>query len=678
MCSTSNTRDGWLASSRFRRLTEVVVGLILLVTLGARGWISQHHGLMYDEPVTLHLAQAVAEGQLPYVDFYEHHSPLVWYLLAPLASASVWQWQRLAMAILGWLGLLGLAILAKHAWGWRVALIALVLGAVSPLWNRQGTMIIHDAFLIVALVGALASWWWALQQPTVGRWLLAGVCSGLVVLCKQTGILPVLALGLGTLCFTRSARSVGAFILGGLLTCIPWLVLYRGQYEALFNGLLGWNMAANAFLPDNDKLRLFFADVFWAHPVLWFAGIVVGVAACRHFAGRFERKDPRPLAAVTGLGVVFILVFDLFISQQTFSQYYLQAVAPLALLAALGLDWLLRRPLPLVGRVILGLGLVYVAIVSPVMMSATPWTPDLKEKLAIADWLRKEVKDESIWEPWVYYAHLAGKGFTFSYPFLSIHSVRNDVTLPTIDGQGHIALEQYLQDQEINWIVVHDPLLPGVNSRLNRILMGGVEDWQIVRTYEVTRYASENGYQTSFGTPWWKPIVFYEKVTIWHRHPNPREGGVVGELAIHNVGGQRYVYLDVLHPGGEDLYLLDEQSWEGKKYSLHWHQTGHAFVLGESQRLVYHKEEPARADRLTITAVFTATADRAEQSAYQVRLPAVEGEGFCVECAETWQCPDWSSGDDACSPMEIGDVVQLTGTPYRLLQEGMPDGGGGE
>lgn len=673
-----NIRDGWLEGTRFRRLAGAVVGLILLMTLGARGWISQHHGLMYDEPVTLHLAQAVAEGQLPYVDFYEHHSPMVWYLLAPLASASVWQWQRLAMAILGWLGLLGLFILARDVWGWRVALIALVLAAVSPLWNRQGSMVIHDAFLIVALVGALASWWWALQRPTVGRWLLAGACSGLAVLCKQTGVLPVLALGLGTLCFTRSPRSVGAFILGGLLTCIPWLALYQGQYTALFNGVLGWNVAANAFLPANDKLRIFFADIFWAHPVLWTVGTVVGVAACRHFAGRFERKDPRPLAAVTGLGVVFILVFNLFISQQTFSQYYLQAVAPLALLAALGLDWLARRSLPAAGRVILGLALVQVAVVSPAMISSTPWTPDLKEKLAIAGWLREEVEDESIWEPWVYYAHLAGKTFTFSYPFLSIHSVRNDAALPTIDGQGHIPLEQYLTDEKINWIVVHDPLLPGVNSRLNRILMGGVEDWQMVRAYEVTRYASENGYQHSFWTPWWKPIVFYEKVTIWRRHPNPREGGVVGELTIRNASGQRYVYLGVFHPGGEDLYFLDEQSWEGKEYGLHWHQTGHAFVLGENYRLVYHKEESAQADPLTITVIFSDTADRTEQVAYQVRLPTVEGKGFCVECAETLRCSAGSSGDDACEPMDIEEVLRLTGTAYELLQKGTLDGSGGE
>lgn len=677
MTNHATTKSSFWRTGWSRRFVTALPWLILLVALGVRLWTSQNHGLMYDEPVTLHLVQAVAEGQTPYVDFYEHHTPLPWYVLTPLASLSVWRLQRLFMAILGALGLLGIFLLARRVWGAWVAGLALVLAAVSPLWNHQGNMIIHDAFLVVALVAALVTWWGALQRPAFGRWLLAGICSGLVVLSKQTGVLPVVALGIGTLCFTRSARAVIAYVLGGLLTCLPWVVLYFGQYEALYNGFVGWNVAANAYLPANPKFRPFFNDVFWAHPVLWSVGIVAGLAACRHLARRFERGDPRPLTAVAGLAVVLILTFNWFFSRQTFGQYYLQTVPLLVLLAAPALAWLARQPWPSVARVTLGLIVAYLAILNPVMMSLTPWTPDLQEKLAIARWLREEVKEEAIWEPWVYYAHLAGKDFTFPYAFLSIHSVRDDSTLPTIDGEGYIALEQYLDDQEIQWLVIHDPLMPAVSRRLNRILTGGADDWQLVRAYEVTRYMSESGYQRSLWTPWWEPVVFYEKVSIWQRHQRSRQGGIVGNLLIYNPGDRRYVYLEVFHPGGVDLYLLDESSWTGKAYQVRWHQTGHAFFLGEDYRLVEHRPDLENAEQLVINVSFSATSERGSQDLYRVRLPAVEGR-FCPECAETWHCPEWQGGRDTCKQVPIDDVLQLDSTAYRPLQEGAVDETGGE
>lgn len=656
----------------FRQLPSALPWLVLLVALGGRIWTSQHHGLMYDEPVTLHLAWSVAEGQVPYIDFYEHHTPLPWYVLSPLASLSVWRLQRLLQAILGVLGMLGLFLLCRRAWGTRVAVIALTLAAVSPLWNRQGNMIIHDAFLVVALVAALGTWWAALQRPTVGRWLLAGVFSGLVVLSKQTGVLPVLALGLGVVCFARSAQAVAAYILGGMLTCVPWLVLYSGQYEYLYNGFLGWNMTANSVLPSNPKFRPFFNDVFWAHPLLWLVGIGSGLLACRHFAQRFERDDPRPLAAVTGLSVLLILIFNWFLSHQTFGQYYLQAVPLLALLAAASLDRFARLPWPAAARVAVALVVAYLGILNPVMMSLTPWTPDLEEKLAIARWLRENVEAEEIWEPWVYYAHLTEKDFSFPYAFLSIHSVQDDPALPTITGDGYIDLESHLDDQEIQWIVVHDPVMPSVNTRLNRIFTGGAGDWQMVRAFEVTRYASENGYQRSLWTPWWVPVVFYEKVTVWQRHPTARSGGIVGELTVYNPEGRHHVHLQVLHPGGQDVYRLDGESWQGKRYDLRWHQSGHAFFLGEAYRLVDHQSDPQYNGWLLIQVGFSNTPDAVVQDLYQVRLPAIEGR-FCPECAETWHCPEWKSGTDTCQQAEIDDVLQLEATAYETLDVGTID-----
>jgi hypothetical protein len=387
----------------------------------------------------------------------------------------------------------------------------------------------------------------------------------------------------------------------------------------------------------------------------------------RHFRTRYEQGDPRPLAAVAGLAVIFVLVFNWLLCRQTFGQYYLQVVPLLALLAAPGLRWLTRRPMPLFGKVVLGLIIFYLAILNPVMNSLTPWTPDLEEKLAIARWLGQEVEDKVIWEPWVYFSYLAQKQFTFYYPFLSIHSARDDPDLPTISNDERVPLRKYLDEQGIQWVVVHDPLLPGLSAQLARIFTGSADDWQIARSFRVTRYASESGGQMSLWTPWWKPVTYYENVTVWRRHPRLRQGGVIGELTIHNPSGRHFVFLEVLHPGGEDRYSLDQDSRAGRQYHLWWHLTGHAVFLGGNYLLLSHQSEPQHTDQLVMTVGFSDSPDIENPDIYQVRLPADSSGRYCLECADTWQCRNWSADADNCQRSDISATVQLTGTLYEPL-----------
>ena len=82
--------------------------------------------------------------------------------------------------------------------------------------------------------------------------------------------------------------------------------------------------------------------------------------------------------------VIFVLVFNWFLSKQTFNQYYLQAVPALILLAALALHSLFQRPLPFWGKVGISIGLVYLGIINPLANAIVPWTPDLQEKLVVS------------------------------------------------------------------------------------------------------------------------------------------------------------------------------------------------------------------------------------------------------------------------------------------------------
>ncbi|MCJ7657980.1 MAG: glycosyltransferase family 39 protein [Anaerolineales bacterium] len=644
-------------------------GLILLFTLAIRIYISQTSGLMYDEPVTLHLAKAVASGQLPFKDFYEHHSLLPWYLLAPLSDLSLWQIQRLCIGVAGVLALIGLYRLGSSLWGLRAGLFVIIFGTVSPLWQHQGTMIIHDSFLVVTLTVALLVWWYALKRSSILLWVLAGICAGLVVHSKQTGILSVIALCIGVLVFTRSVKPFLAFAFGGFLTLIPLVLLYWDQYDLLFNGLMGWNLAANTHLPGNPKFKPFFNDIFLANPVLWGVGGVTAIWALRHLRHRFKPGDKGPLMAVAGLIVIFVLVFNWFLSKQTFNQYYLQAVPALILLAALALDKLFKRPLPFWAKVGLGVALIYLGIINPLANAMVPWTPDLQEKLNIANWIQEEVDDQEIWEPWVYYAHLAEKEFNFNYPFLSIHSVRDDPDLPTIDGQDNIDLDGFILRNGIRWIIVHHPLMPGIDTYLDRRLTTGEEDWQLIRSFQVTRYASESGMQHHFWTPWWKPLIIYETVSVWYRHPGTRHGGLVGEIKIQNPIDLPNLYMQVQHPGGIDVYQLDDRSTQGKDYTLNWHQTGHAFFLSEGPHQIDHKKNTNVVDAITLTIAFSSHLIDDAQQNYQLRIPMNQEKEYCIDCVESWKCTNWPPQESACELIGLEDIFSLSAVHYDPVKD---------
>ena len=71
-----------------RRATAMAIGLALseaLVRLVPLGWL---HPLNWDEVEFYRATRWIAEGRVPFRDFWEHHSPLGWFLFAPFSLLS--------------------------------------------------------------------------------------------------------------------------------------------------------------------------------------------------------------------------------------------------------------------------------------------------------------------------------------------------------------------------------------------------------------------------------------------------------------------------------------------------------------------------------------------------------------------------------------------------------------
>lgn len=156
---------------------------VLLILLALRGWIATSLALDADESQHLHAAWLVGQGQVPYRDFWENHTPLFYYLVAPLTrwladQPSVYIAARLAMV-----GLAGAALILVYQLtrrlGSGVAALAVLLLAVQWRFAEFTTQVRPDVPALVTWVATLvAVVRWREDGPGT-RWLwIAGFALG--------------------------------------------------------------------------------------------------------------------------------------------------------------------------------------------------------------------------------------------------------------------------------------------------------------------------------------------------------------------------------------------------------------------------------------------------------------------------------------------------------------------
>jgi len=105
----------YLKTGRGKFLFVILVVLALL-TLS----LSINRAFWDDEIEHIHASWYVQKGQVPYRDFFEHHHPLLWFLLAPLISIL-----GEGLAVLAAARLLMLLLAAGIGWlTWRIAILA--------------------------------------------------------------------------------------------------------------------------------------------------------------------------------------------------------------------------------------------------------------------------------------------------------------------------------------------------------------------------------------------------------------------------------------------------------------------------------------------------------------------------------------------------------------------------
>jgi hypothetical protein len=313
----------------------------------------QHRYFDQDEFEHLHASWLVSVGKTPYVDFFEHHTPWLYYAFAPMytiihanenpnSACSFICFARVFPLFLS-AGVLLLLILVGKTWGdLRLGLISAFLASCLPVFLRKTLEFRPDVPALTlwsASLALLASEFTASEIPlrrTSIRLFFAGMCVGGAIMFTQKMLFVLPGFGAGLIFWALYAqpqqsvpirlRACGACVLGILA---PFLL----TWSAFALSGAGRQFIENNFFL-NARWKLHISPLVVLNPLLiesW-PLIVLGLGG-GVFCWLTWEKKPDWTGRHLSLIVVGILA-GLLVIPVAQEQYYLMLAPPLALLGA--------------------------------------------------------------------------------------------------------------------------------------------------------------------------------------------------------------------------------------------------------------------------------------------------------------------------------------------------------
>ncbi len=400
------------ASRAFRSALALLVAVLILRSPGFVFGI-----LNIDEADYMLFGASLWHGGLPYRDLVEIKPPLGYLTYAPAglfgglsiypmrALSVFWIW---ATALL--LGAAARRFTKDEEVGFAAAWLSL-LASLCEVPSFSG-----EAMMNLPFAGAL--YYWVRARENEGNaWhdALAGACIGVASLYRQQGAIAGIGLGLALLLRGR----VGRVALMAAATLVPW-GLAAGSYASIgeLPAFLDWTLARNLAYAGKGAAGSALTRFLQSTVVCCGATILAW-----YFAAR-ESVRARDL---TGWGLIlwlWLTWLPVAAGGRFYEHYYLQFVAPLAVLAAPGVvrAWRERKRAFIVGAAVLPVmgGLVF----SYGRGIAGQYPAQEPKTLAIAAWLREHGKPGDRLFVWGHYTPI----YTVSkmlpgtrYPNTSVH-----------------------------------------------------------------------------------------------------------------------------------------------------------------------------------------------------------------------------------------------------------------
>jgi 4-amino-4-deoxy-L-arabinose transferase-like glycosyltransferase len=304
----------------------------LAVLVACLAYRSATRGLRVDESETIHTAWLVSQGERPYVDFFQHHHPLLYYVLSPVVAACGERVGTLVacrlVTLLFMAGILAATYwLATRLFDRSAALLAALCLITCSGFIERALEVRPD--VPQTLFGLLAIvLFFPKEGPVRARsYFFAGLCLGVAMLFLQKAVFTIAALG--AVLLYRLARKeakltdLAACAAGGFLALLPfgiWLAVWNSPGEYYF---LNWTLNQHSL--DRFSILPAAMNVYHDSTLLF---VFAAVGATLFLVNARQRE----LVAVAA-----ILLASLFVVRAPYGQYWIPIFPLVAVLAGHGL-----------------------------------------------------------------------------------------------------------------------------------------------------------------------------------------------------------------------------------------------------------------------------------------------------------------------------------------------------
>ena len=320
-----------------------IIGLFLLLNLILQ-FVSPTGGDIREHA---HAGFLISRGLVPYADFFEHHNPLYWYLIAPVFLLSTGISALYILYILS-----SLALVFSCFYLFKIGSILFFDKRISYLMviyfiSIKNVLISYqirpDPFSTLFL---LISFYYLVDAKRITDYVKSGILSGISLLFLQKAMLYVIGFALLILmseCWRRKAlfgaRASAYFLFGGMLPLglyLAYLAIVRGE-QGLWNYYyLNYRFNLDLTMEYNLSRRIIvWWMTNWGQFLLAIFGLYIIVK---------EHKKYAASGLILGAQIVNIAVLFYFVYRGIIGPQYFQYSAPFfSIVGAIGFLYLSEK-----------------------------------------------------------------------------------------------------------------------------------------------------------------------------------------------------------------------------------------------------------------------------------------------------------------------------------------------